>query len=150
MNQELPTAPKNQSLGKSIRNALRGILLVFRRERSFRIHVTIALSACLLAIVLQFTPMRWTILLLTIGFVMAAEALNTAIESLVDLIQRLDADPGRVRTIRQRNTVESLRRHDAAYRWRDVLAMAELPPTRGLEERLAKLEDRAKSIEVAV
>ena len=44
-------------------------------------------AVCVLAAALQFSLLKWTILLLTIGLVVTAEALNSAIETLVDLIQ---------------------------------------------------------------
>lgn len=87
MSEERPTGNKNASLLKSFRNALQGIIVLFRRERNFRIHVGIAAIACSLAAGLQFTLLQWLMLLLTIGFVMVAEAFNSAIEALVDLVE---------------------------------------------------------------
>lgn len=72
---------------ESFRNAFRGIGLAFKSERNLRIHLGAA--------VLVISAMRWLdiptsegiVLLLCIGGVMAAEVVNTAIESLADAVQ---------------------------------------------------------------
>lgn len=87
MNDDHPASNKTLSLLGSFRNAFQGIRILCRRERNFRLHLLFALAACLLAAGLQFALQKWMILLLTIGLVMTAEALNSAIESLVDLIE---------------------------------------------------------------
>jgi len=78
---------ERSTLRDSFRYAFQGIRLLCREERNFRIHLAMAGIVCVLAIALQFTLLKWSILLLTIGFVMTVEALNTAVERLVDLIQ---------------------------------------------------------------
>lgn len=87
MSDQPPPGKKNESLRESFRNAWQGIIVLCRRERNFRIHAGIALIACAMAAGLQFTLLKWSVLLLTIGLVMALEALNSAIEALVDLIE---------------------------------------------------------------
>jgi hypothetical protein len=65
------------------------------------------------------------------------------------VIDSLDADPERVQRIRRANVVNSLRRHDWAHRWRDILGHLGMPPTKRLTERLATLEERARAIDHA-
>lgn len=85
---EEETSPKTRhSLSDSFRYAFRGIRVLCRHERNFRMHLAIAVAVCLLAWWLQFSLLKWTVLLLAIGLVVTAEALNSALEALVDLIQ---------------------------------------------------------------
>ena len=63
-----------------------GILTLFRNEPNARIHLLLAIAAVLLAWLLRFELVEWALLVLVIGFVFVAEALNTAIEALVDLV----------------------------------------------------------------
>jgi diacylglycerol kinase len=74
-------------LRDSFRYAFHGIRHLCREERNFRIHLIVAGSVCVLAFILQFTLLKWLILLLTIGLVVTAEAFNSAMETLVDLVQ---------------------------------------------------------------
>ena len=70
---------------RGFRYAARGLLFCVRHERNFRIHMVIA------AYVLAFAPYfslnrgEWTALLAVIALVLAAEALNTAVEQAVNL-----------------------------------------------------------------
>lgn len=65
--------------------AFRGIGHCLRRERNFRLHLTIALYVCLLAPYFALSRGEWAALILVFGLVPAAEAFNTAVERLVDL-----------------------------------------------------------------
>ena len=55
-------------------------------------QIGLSVVAIALAAVLHFNLTRWTVLLLTIGFVLAAELFNTCFEHVVDLVQP-DAHP---------------------------------------------------------
>jgi diacylglycerol kinase len=70
---------------RSFGYAFEGIGYLFRTQRNARIEVTIAAAVCALAAWLGISRQDWAILALTIAFVLAAEALNTAIEVAVDL-----------------------------------------------------------------
>lgn len=70
---------------RSFRAALRGLGWLIRNERHFQLHLVAALAAILLGAVLGLTPIEWAILGLTIGLVLVAEAINTAIEHTIDL-----------------------------------------------------------------
>jgi len=59
---------------------------LFRNERNARIHLVLAIAAVVLAWLLGFEMVEWALLALVIGFVFVAEAMNTAIEALVDLV----------------------------------------------------------------
>ena len=66
---------------------------------------------------------------------------------IADVIAELDADPTRLERISKTNVVNSLRRHDHVYRWRQILSIAGLKETRAMEGRRGELEELAASIE---
>ena len=72
------------SLPQSFGYALQGLTAVWRQERNFRIHVGIAVIVLSLAAMVGLTSVEWAILALAIGGMLAIEALNSALERLVD------------------------------------------------------------------
>lgn len=66
---------------------------------------------------------------------------------VADVIADLDADPARAERARRTAIAQSLRRHDWAHRWRDVLDGVGLAPRPQLAERLARLDERARAHE---
>jgi diacylglycerol kinase len=78
-------------LWKSFRYAQHGLKRVAHEEQNFAVELFIGLLAVILAILLKFGFIEWAILLLTIGFVLLAELLNSAVERVSDLLKpRLD------------------------------------------------------------
>jgi hypothetical protein len=57
------------------------------------------------------------------------------------------ADPRRMRAIHERNASQSLRRHDWAYRWRDMLLALGMPLPRNLQQRIQRCQDAADRID---
>jgi diacylglycerol kinase len=57
-----------------------------RTQRNTRIHLTIAAIVIALGIWLGLSFTEWAVLVLTIGFVLVSEMLNTVAEALVDLV----------------------------------------------------------------
>jgi undecaprenol kinase len=51
------------------------------------VQIALGAVAIALAAFLHFNVTRWTVLALTIGFVLAAELFNTCLEHVVDLVQ---------------------------------------------------------------
>lgn len=78
--------PRRVTLLASFGYALRGIWLVARAERNFQIHVVAVPFVVITAYWVQCTTSEWAILCLAMGLVLVAEALNTAIELVVDLV----------------------------------------------------------------
>jgi len=70
---------------RSFGHAIDGIVHLLRTQRNFRVHVGAGLLAILLAAILGLTALEWTVLVLTIALVLAAEGLNTGIEIAVTL-----------------------------------------------------------------
>lgn len=66
---------------------------------------------------------------------------------IADVIHQLDADPQRVNTIRRNNVVNSLRRHDWAYRWQVVLDKLQITPSPRLGQRFDALRELANSVD---
>lgn len=60
-------------------------------------------------------------------------------------VRELSNDADRLDSISRRNAKESLLRHDWVYRWRDILAIAGVAPTAGMESRIAKLQELART-----
>ncbi len=65
--------------------AARGIVLLIKNERNFRIHFFIFLLVILSAFLLNIDQTSWMIILITSAVVMSLEAINTSIEKLCDL-----------------------------------------------------------------
>ncbi len=76
----------NSSLVASFAHAGEGIAYSLRTQRNMRIHAGFALAAIILGFVYAITPTQWLIVILCIGCVFGLECINTALESLVDLV----------------------------------------------------------------
>ncbi|MEO8287698.1 MAG: diacylglycerol kinase family protein [Chloroflexota bacterium] len=70
----------------SFRFAFAGLAYSFKTQRNFRIHVAIASLAVLAGIILGLSWVEWAVIALLVVLVLAAEMVNTMIESLVDLV----------------------------------------------------------------
>ena len=77
---------KKQPLYKSFGYAFEGIFTCIRNERNIKIHCTVAILVVIAGTVLGITPTEWSICLTLFGLVIALELVNTAIESVVDLV----------------------------------------------------------------
>lgn len=68
-------------------DAADGLWHTFVAQPNFRIQLGLGLLAVAVAVVLRFDARSWAILVLAIGFVLAAELFNTCLEHVIDLIQ---------------------------------------------------------------
>jgi len=75
---------KGQSFAKRLGFAINGIRLAFFRERSFRYHVISCAGVLLGLLLARPSAIWWAIGALTVGMVVMAELINTAIETLAD------------------------------------------------------------------
>ena len=71
---------------KSFKYAYLGVRHCVVYERTFRFHLCAALSAVLLSLKYGLSGLQRLVLYFTIGFVIIAEMVNTAIECIVDII----------------------------------------------------------------
>jgi len=74
-----------RSLFRSFYFAFAGIRYLFRTQRNARLELLIGLAVCALALWLRIDAVRSSILVLATCAVLILEALNTAIEAVVDL-----------------------------------------------------------------
>ena len=72
----------------SFKNAFAGIAWAIRTQPNFRVHIALSIIAIVLAAYFRITRVEWAIILFTIIFGLTAELINTAIESMTDLITR--------------------------------------------------------------
>ena len=66
-------------------DAFRGLWRAVRTQSSFAVHISLAIIALVMAAALSVSPIEWCLIVLAIGFVLAAEVFNTAIESLAQV-----------------------------------------------------------------
>ncbi len=71
---------------RSFGYAFKGIVSLFRYENNAKIHLIAGILAIAIAFYLRLNPTEWCILIIQIALVMAAEAFNTAIEKLCDVV----------------------------------------------------------------
>ena len=65
--------------------AIRGLRILIRSESHAKVHLLATASVCCLGALLSISVSEWGLLILAIGLVWTAEALNTAVETVVDL-----------------------------------------------------------------
>lgn len=70
---------------KSFGFAFRGIYIFFRDETHAKIHLLAAMCVVIAGLFFDIQSWEWCVVLLSIGCVLCAEALNSAIERLTDL-----------------------------------------------------------------
>ncbi len=77
---------------RSFGYALTGLRIAWREEANIRIEVAFALLASALGVALEIAPAEWLVLFVWFALVLAAEAFNTALEELCDML-RTTHDP---------------------------------------------------------
>ena len=87
-----------RQISQSFRDAFRGIALCMVRERNMRIHTVAALYVFVFSFYFEMSAVRYAVLFLTFGAVMAAEIFNTSIEKLSDVVSK-EYDEG-IRTVK--------------------------------------------------
>jgi len=74
------------SLTKSFKFAFDGIKTEFKKGRNFRIQIFMGISAIILGFVFKIPSYEWFDLIIVIASVLILELVNTAVESIVDMI----------------------------------------------------------------
>lgn len=77
---------KNIPLVQSFKCAIKGLVSCFKSERNFRIHLCALFYVIIFSRFYNFSKCEIAVLALTVGFVITSELLNTAIETVVDLV----------------------------------------------------------------
>lgn len=75
------------TLLRSFKNAVRGIVSVFREERSFQIQLVAGAVVVLLMIILPLKFYEYIVLTLIIAMVLILEIMNTIVERFVDMVK---------------------------------------------------------------
>lgn len=70
----------------SFKYAFQGMWVLFSSQPNARIHLAAILVTTIAGIILGCSATEWAILVLTFGLVVMAEAFNTALEYLTDLV----------------------------------------------------------------
>jgi len=71
---------------KSVPHALRGIMSLIKNDNNFRIHLLAVIVVIILGFWIKFSEGEWLVVILTMGGVLSLEAVNTAIETIIDLV----------------------------------------------------------------
>ena len=71
----------------SLRNALRGLSLLFHFEYNLYIQSTLGLLAIILGFLLHISRLEWVAIIIVITLVIFAELTNTSIEKIMDFVQ---------------------------------------------------------------
>ena len=74
------------SLAASFRYASAGVRLLFATQRNARLQALSAVAAFTLAAALRVSAVEWAMLLTMSALVLSLETVNTALETLVDLV----------------------------------------------------------------
>jgi diacylglycerol kinase (ATP) len=69
----------------SFRYAFAGLKLLFKTQPNARIHIVISIFMTILGFGFQISKLEWVAIIGCFAFVLCLEAINTAIENLVDL-----------------------------------------------------------------
>jgi diacylglycerol kinase (ATP) len=71
---------------ESLRYAARGLRALLAHEPNARVHLAATAAALAVGIALGLTPLEWCAVVTAMALVWMAEALNTAVEALCDLV----------------------------------------------------------------
>ncbi len=77
---------KKNRLYKSFQYALEGIWTGIRQERNMRIHCGAVILVVFAGIFLKLSLTEWCLCFILFGLILALELMNTALESVVDLV----------------------------------------------------------------
>ncbi|MBI5469817.1 diacylglycerol kinase family protein [Candidatus Kaiserbacteria bacterium] len=85
---------------RSIGYALKGLRLAWREEFNFRLEIAFGICAVLLGIAFHLSAIEWLFVIGAIGIVLSAEALNTALEELCDMLRPThDSHVGKIKDL---------------------------------------------------
>lgn len=81
--------PKKFSISNrihSFRFAFNGLKILFKEEHNARIQIIMAICVVIAGFVFNISNTEWLAIVFAIGFVLAMEAINSAIEGLADFV----------------------------------------------------------------
>ena len=71
---------------KSFEYAFNGLKILIREEHNSRIHILAAMVAVIAGLFFQLSAIEWVAIVLAIGWVIALEIINSAIENISDFV----------------------------------------------------------------
>jgi diacylglycerol kinase (ATP) len=84
----------------SFAHAWRGVVYLIASQPNARIHLAAAAGVIAVGVYFELSRWEWAWLILAIGLVLAAEAMNTAIEALADALSpEFNAGVGRAKDV---------------------------------------------------
>ena len=78
---------KSESIGRSFKYAIMGILSAFRSERNMWIHLAAAMAAVVSGFIFRISYLEWGLVIFSIALVITTEMVNTTMEYLVNVIK---------------------------------------------------------------
>lgn len=81
---------KNKNIKDSFKHAYEGIIYASSKERNMHIHLSFAVLVVIAGSIFQISYEEWLVCLILIALVISLELVNTAIESVVDMITTKD------------------------------------------------------------
>ena len=88
MDSELRAKQKKRGLHRFFRSfsySIAGLKYAYKYEQSMTIHILVAILVIISGIIVKLSSMEWLFCFILMGFVLATELVNTAIEAVVDL-----------------------------------------------------------------
>ena len=79
-------SPSHPSFRRSFLFALQGFRTALRQERNIKVMLAGGAFAVAMGLILRIDAVSWAVVLVCCGMVIAAELLNTAFETVVDLV----------------------------------------------------------------
>ena len=79
---------KAENFFKSQGYARNGLRLIFKNERNFKIHLSIAILVIIAGFVLKISYQDWIAVNLVISMVLISETMNSAVEAVCDTISQ--------------------------------------------------------------
>jgi len=86
MNQQETPAFSIKKRILSFKYAFNGLKIIIATQHNFMIHLVAAVLVTAAGLIFQISISEWCIIILTIAMVLGAEAFNTSIEKLTDLV----------------------------------------------------------------
>ncbi len=77
---------KNKSFFESLKHASNGLVTVFKEERNMKYHISLMIIVLVFSILFQLSKIEWLFILISIFLVLITETINTAFETIVDLV----------------------------------------------------------------
>ncbi len=81
-----------KAFAKGFVYAFRGVGLA-AKGRNMRVHFVAAVMVVVLGFICSITANQWMVIIICVGLVIAAEAMNTAVEQLCDLVTTDKVEP---------------------------------------------------------